>query len=52
MSTFGKEVNMAGEEANDDLMMWLVIFGWLSNQGYFKELTNQNVVCKCMNNKN
>ena len=24
-------------------MMCLVMFGWLSNQGYFKELTNQNV---------
>ena len=23
-------------------MMCLVIFGWVSNQGYFKELTDQN----------
>tara|TARA_A100001011_G_scaffold398448_1_gene502922 strand:+ start:1 stop:1077 length:1077 start_codon:yes stop_codon:yes gene_type:complete len=44
MSTFAKRGQswQAEEGANDDLMMCLVIFGWLSNQGYFKELTNQN----------
>ena len=44
MSTFAKRGQswQAEDGANDDLMMCLVIFGWLSNQGYFKELTNQN----------
>ena len=39
-----KEVKswQAEDGSNDDLMMCLVIFGWVSNQGYFKELTNQN----------
>ena len=44
MSTFAKRGQswQAEEGSNDDLMMCLVIFGWLSNQGYFKELTDQN----------
>ena len=44
MSTFAKRGQswQAEDGSNDDLMMCLVIFGWLSNQGYFKELTNQN----------
>ena len=44
MSTFAKRGSSweAEEGSNDDLMMCLVIFGWISNQGYFKELTNQN----------
>ena len=33
----------AEEGANDDLAMCLVIFAWLSNQRYFKELTDQYV---------
>lgn len=33
----------AEEGSNDDLVMCLVIFCWLSNQRYFKELTNQDV---------
>jgi hypothetical protein len=42
MSTFAKRGQswQAEDGANDDLMMCLVIFGWISNQGYFKELTN------------
>ena len=38
MSTFVKRVNhVRGEEGNtDDLMMCLVIFGWLSNQPFLK----------------
>ena len=32
----------AEEGANDDLVMCLVIFAWLSNQRYFKELTDQD----------
>ena len=46
MSTFakrGQSWQEAEDGANDDLMMCLVIFGWLSNQPYFKELTNTNV---------
>ena len=44
MSTFAKKGQswQAEDGSNDDLMMCLVIFGWVSNQGYFKELTNQN----------
>ena len=30
------------EEGTDDLMMCLVIFGWLSNQPFFKEMTDTN----------
>ena len=33
----------AEEGSNDDLVMCLVIFAWLSNQRYFKELTDQDV---------
>ena len=33
----------AEEGANDDLVMCLVIFAWISNQRYFKELTDQDV---------
>ena len=44
MSTFAKKGQswQAEDGSNDDLMMCLVIFGWVSNQGYFKELTDQN----------
>ena len=34
---------MAEEGCNDDLVMCLVIFGWLSNQEYFKEMTDSNI---------
>ena len=33
----------AEEGSNDDLVTCLVIFAWLSNQRYFKELTDQDV---------
>jgi len=33
----------AEEGSNDDLVMCCVIFAWLSNQRYFKELTDQDV---------
>jgi hypothetical protein len=33
----------AEEGSNDDLVMCLVIFAWVSNQRYFKELTDQDV---------
>ena len=44
MSTFSRRGNswMAEEGCNDDLMMCLVVFGWLSNQTFFKEMTNTN----------
>ena len=45
MSTFSKRGSswQAEEGSNDDLMMCLVSFGWLSNQEYFKELTDSNI---------
>ena len=45
MSTFSRRGNswMAEEGTHDDLMMCMVIFGWLSNQQYFKELSNSNI---------
>ena len=45
MSTFSKRGTswQAEDGSNDDLMMCLVIFGWLSNQEYFKELTDSNI---------
>ena len=48
MSTFTKRGQswQAEDGSNDDLMMCLVIFGWLSNQPYFKELTNTNARLK------
>ena len=48
MSTFAKRGQswQAEDGSNDDLMMCLVSFGWLSNQPYFKELTNQNARMK------
>ena len=44
MSTFIKKGQswMAEEGCTDDLMMCLVIFGWLSNQPFFKEMTDTN----------
>tara|TARA_B100001094_G_C18192862_1_gene808494 strand:- start:995 stop:2623 length:1629 start_codon:yes stop_codon:yes gene_type:complete len=45
MSTFVQKRNSyeAEDGYHDDLMMCLVIFGWLSNQEYFKELTNMDI---------
>ena len=45
MSTFSKRGTswQAEDGCNDDLMMCLVSFGWLSNQEYFKELTDSNI---------
>ena len=44
MSTFIKRGQSweAEQGCNDDLMMCCVIFGWLSNQPFFKELSNMN----------
>jgi len=33
----------AEDGSNDDLAMTLVLFGWLVDQQYFKELSNQNI---------
>ena len=33
----------AEEGYHDDLVMCLIIFGWVSNQEYFKELTNSDI---------
>ena len=48
MSTFSRQHNSwkAEEGCNDDLMTCLIIFGWLSNQPYFKELSNSDVRSK------
>ena len=44
MSTFIRKGQswQADEGSTDDLMMCLVIFGWLSNQPFFKEMTDTN----------
>ena len=34
---------LAEEGHNDDLMMCCVLFGWLSSQTYFKELTDSDI---------
>jgi hypothetical protein len=48
MSTFARRHNSwkAEEGCNDDLMTCLILFGWLSNQPYFKELSNSDVRSK------
>ncbi|HRC95339.1 MAG TPA: terminase family protein [Coprothermobacter proteolyticus] len=33
----------AEEGTNDDMMMSLVLFGWLSNQEFFKEIANKDI---------
>lgn len=33
----------AEEGTHDDLMMGLVLFGWMSNQTYFKDITNNDI---------
>tara|TARA_B000000557_G_scaffold221503_1_gene189879 strand:+ start:28 stop:1656 length:1629 start_codon:yes stop_codon:yes gene_type:complete len=45
LSTFVQKRNSyeAEEGYNDDLVMCLIIFGWVSNQEYFKELTNSDI---------
>ena len=36
---------------NDDLAMCLVLFGWLANQAYFKEITDIDIRQKIYNQK-
>ena len=45
LTTFIKKANSfeAEEGCNDDLAMCLVIYGWLVQNDYFKELTDQDV---------
>lgn len=46
LSTFSKRNNSYEAEPgkNDDLVMCLVLFGWLSEQQYFKDYTNINTL--------
>jgi hypothetical protein len=45
--------SFAGEAgSNDDLVMTLVMFAWLSGQKYFKELTNNNLRNALLNQTN
>ena len=46
LSTFSKKGNSYEAESgkHDDLVMGLVLFGWLSDQMYFKELTSINTL--------
>jgi hypothetical protein len=48
LSRFSKKANSYEAEsgAHDDLVMGLVLFSWLSEQGYFKEITNINTLMK------
>jgi hypothetical protein len=45
MSTFIEKKNSyeADEGYHDDLIMCLVLYGWLSNDTYFKEILNSNL---------
>lgn len=46
LSRFSRKGNSyeAEEGCNDDLVMSLVLFGWMSDQQYFKDLTNINTL--------
>jgi len=48
LATFSKKNNSYEAEPgnHDDLVMGLVLFGWLSDQQYFKEYTNINTLTK------
>jgi len=48
LSTFSKKGGSYEAESgnNDDMVMGLVLFAWLSNQNYFKEYTNINTLNK------
>ena len=48
LSTFSKKgVSYEAESGhNDDLVMGLVLFAWLSGQSYFKELNNIDTISK------
>ena len=46
LSTFSRKRNSFEAEsgAHDDLVMCLVLFAWLSDQAYFKEITDINTL--------
>lgn len=48
LSTFSRKRNSYEAESgcNDDLVMTLVLFGWLSDQRYFKDITNINTLAQ------
>lgn len=48
LSTFSRKGNSWEAEpgAHDDLVMCLVLFAWLSDQAYFKEITDINTIFK------
>lgn len=48
LSTFSKKNNTYEAEpgCNDDLVMGLVLFGWMTNQQYFKDLNDINTLTK------
>ena len=48
LSTFSRRGNTYQAESgkHDDLAMGLVLFGWMSDQGFFKEITDINTVDK------
>jgi hypothetical protein len=48
LSTFSRKLNSYEAESgcHDDLVMCLVLFAWLSDQSYFKEITDINTLFK------
>jgi hypothetical protein len=48
LSTFSRKGSSYEAESgcHDDLVMTLVLFGWLSDQQYFKDITNINTLAK------
>jgi hypothetical protein len=56
LSTFSRKGNSYEAEPgrNDDLVMGLVLFGWLSNQSFFRDMTDINTIQKLkqFNNEN
>lgn len=46
LNTFSKKNNTYEAEAgkHDDIVMGLVLFGWMTNQPYFKEMTDTNAM--------
>ena len=43
LSTFVRRGGWQAEEGSNDLVMCCVIFAWITNQRYFKEMTDQDV---------
>ena len=53
LTTFvqSKDSFAAEDGANDDLVITLVLFAWLVDQQYFKDMTNQNIREKLYENQ-